>query len=71
MTAKVDQWIWYLNNRTQQIGKLKLKSFLNKVNDDPYFHRVAKRFFPTKQLAQQHKEKENGRAKPIAFPSAR
>ena len=50
MTDKVDQWIWYLNNRTQQIGKLKLKSFLKKVNDDPYFHRVAKRFFPTKQL---------------------
>ena len=63
MTDKLDQWIWYLNNRTQQIGKLKLKSFLKKVNDDPYFHRVAKRFFPTKQLAQQHKEKENGRAK--------
>ena len=37
MTDKVDQWIWYLNNQTNQIGKLKLKSFLNKVNDDPYF----------------------------------
>lgn len=63
MTDKADQWIWYLNNRTQQISKLKLKSFLNKVNDYSYFHSGAKRFFATEQLAQQHKEKENGRAK--------
>lgn len=61
MTNKVNQWVWYLNNENNQIGKLKLKSFLKKVNDDPYYHRVAKRFFPTKKLAIQHKEEnKNG-----------
>ena len=58
MTDKVDQWVWYLNNGTKKIGRLKLKSFISKVNDDPYFHRESKRFFATKQLALQHKQEE-------------
>ena len=62
MTDKVNQWIWYVNTDNKKIGRLKLKSFLHKVNNNPYFNRppqgLTKVFYATKELALQHKQQE-------------
>ena len=54
MTAKADQWIWYVDTRYKRIRKIKLKSFIHKVNEDPYYHRSSRKYFETKELARLH-----------------
>ena len=59
MTDKVNQWIWYVNTDTYKIGRLKLKSFLKKVNHQPHYNRppqgITKIFFATKELCKQYR----------------
>ncbi len=54
MTNKVDQWMWYVDTRYKKIRKLKLKSFLYKVNEDPYHHRSARKYFATEKLCEEY-----------------
>jgi len=59
MTDKVDQWIWYCDKTYKRIKKLKLISFINKVNDNPYYHRKPARFFATYKMAKEYLIKYN------------
>tara|TARA_R100001509_G_scaffold87839_1_gene50081 strand:+ start:416 stop:619 length:204 start_codon:yes stop_codon:yes gene_type:complete len=54
MTDKVNQWIWYVDLCYNSIKRLKLKSFLKKVNEDPYHHRAPRKYFATKTLCQDY-----------------
>jgi len=58
MTDKVDQWIWYVDTRYKRIKKLKLKSFIYKVNEDPYHHRSARKYFATQKQCLEHLGKQ-------------